>query len=284
MANKNIAIMYDFDKTLSPKDMQEYGFIPSIGMESNEFWGMADSLAKKYSMDKILSYMYLMIKQAKKKDISITRNSFRELGKDVILFDGVEDWFDRINAFANKQGYHIEHFILSSGLKEIIEGTKIFDKFKNVYACEFHYNDKGNADWPLRAVNYTAKTQYIFRISKGVLDVTDDYSLNSKIDDTERFIPYKNMIYIGDGITDVPCMKIVKEKGGHSIAIYQDKDSTVPMTLVNDDRINFLCRADYSQGSDVEKAVKLIIKKLSIDSEIDEAISEQSKKFLNRKK
>lgn len=279
MGNKNIGILYDFDKTLSPKDMQEYGFIPSIGLEGDEFWSMSNALSVKHGMDRILSYMYLMIKQAKKNDIPITRKAFNELGKDVILFDGVLEWFDRINEYGSSLGFNVHHFILSSGLKEIIEGTPIYDKFTQVYACEFHYNDKGNADWPLQAVNYTTKTQFIFRISKGVFTVNDDVALNSRISDSDRFIPYKNMIYIGDGITDVPCMSIIKERGGHSIAIYQDKESEIAKKLVNDKRINFLCRSDYSKGKDVEKAVKLILKKVHINNEIDEAIEEQSKRL-----
>ena len=279
MSNKNIAIMYDFDKTLSPKDMQEYGFIPSIGLEAKDFWQKADELANKNNMDRILSYMYLMIKEAKKKDIPITKSSFSELGKDVQLFEGVADWFDRINDYGKTLGLNVTHYILSSGLKEIIEGTPIYDKFTSVYASEFHYNERGNADWPLRAVNYTTKTQFIFRISKGVLDVIDDFNLNSRIDDKDRFIPYKNLIYIGDGITDVPCMKIVKERGGHAIAIYQDKDSFVARKLIDDERINFLCRADYSKGKDVERAVKLIFRKIYLTNEIEETILEQSKRL-----
>ena len=279
MSNKNIAIMYDFDKTLSPKDMQEYGFIPSIGLEAKDFWQKADELANKNNMDRILSYMYLMIKEAKKKDIPITKSSFSELGKDVQLFEGVADWFDRINDYGKTLGLNVTHYILSSGLIEIIEGTPIYDKFTSVYASEFHYNERGNADWPLRAVNYTTKTQFIFRISKGVLDVIDDFNLNSRIDDKDRFIPYKNLIYIGDGITDVPCMKIVKERGGHAIAIYQDKDSFVARKLIDDERINFLCRADYSKGKDVERAVKLIFRKIYLNNEIEETILEQSKRL-----
>lgn len=279
MSNKNIAIMYDFDKTLSPKDMQEYGFIPSIGLEPHAFWAKADELSTKCNMDRILSYMYLMIKEAKKKDIPITRTSFSDLGQSVVLFDGVIDWFDRINEYGKSLGLEITHYILSSGLKEIIEGTPIYDKFTNVYASEFHYNERGNADWPVRAVNYTTKTQYIFRISKGILNVNDDYNLNSKIDDKDRVIPYRNLIYIGDGITDVPCMKIVKERGGHSIAIYQDKDSSIARKLIDDDRINFLCRADYSKGKDVEKAVKLILRKIYLTNETDDTILEQAKRL-----
>lgn len=279
MANKNIAIMYDFDKTLSPKDMQEYGFIPSLGLEASDFWKKADELSNKNNMDRILSYMYLMIKEAKKKDIPITKEAFKSLGKDVILFEGVTEWFDRINEYGKSLGLNITHYIISSGLKEIIEGTPIYDKFTNVYASEFHYNERGNADWPLRAVNYTIKTQFIFRISKGVFDVIDDYKLNSKMEDKDRLIPYQNLIYVGDGITDVPCMKIVKERGGHAIAIYQDKDSSVARKLIDDERINFLCRADYSKGKDVEKAVKLILRKIYLNNEMDDIILEQAKRL-----
>ena len=274
-----VALMYDFDKTLCDQDMQEYGFIPSIGLEGDAFWKMSNDLSVKHNMDRILSYMYLMIKQAKKNDIPITRKAFNDLGKDVVLFDGVTEWFDRINEYGNSLGFNVYHYILSSGLKEIIEGTPIFNKFTNVFACEFHYNDKGNADWPLQAVNYTTKTQFIFRISKGAFTLHDDYNLNSKINDSERFIPYTNMIYIGDGITDVPCMSIIKDRGGHSIAIYQDKESEVAKKLVNDNRINFLCRSDYSKGKDVEKAVKLIFRKIHINNEIAEAIQEQAKRL-----
>lgn len=279
MSNKNIAILYDFDKTLSPKDMQEYGFIPKLGLSPSEFWSMADKLAESEHMDRILAYMYLMISQAKKKGLSISRESFLELGKEVELYPGVFEWFDHINEFGKSLGFNIEHYILSSGLQEIIEGTPIYDKFNGVYASEFHYNKSNNADWPLRAINYTTKTQYVFRISKGVFNVVDDYNLNAEIAEDDRFTPYKNMIYIGDGITDVPCMKIIKEKGGHAIAIYKDKDYSTTSKLIEDERINFMCRADYSKGKEVDKAVKLILKKISINNEIEDAIQERKSKI-----
>lgn len=280
MSNKNIAIMYDFDKTLSPKDMQEYGFIPKLGLSPSEFWSMADKLAEDEQMDRILAYMYLMISQAKKKGLSISRESFQELGNEVELYPGVLDWFDRVNEYGKSLGFNVEHYILSSGLEEIIEGTPIYDKFKGVYASEFHYNKNKNADWPLRAINYTTKTQYLFRISKGVFNLVDDYNLNSEISEDDRFTPYKNMIYIGDGITDVPCMKIIKEKGGHAIAIYKDKDYSTISKLVKDQRINFMCHADYSKGKDVDKAIKLIFKKILINNEIEDAISEKESKII----
>ena len=198
-----IALLYDFDKTLCAKDMQEYSFIPNIGMEATDFWAEANKISVKNNMDRILAYMYLMMKMAKKNDLPITKESFQALGKDVILYKGVKSWFKRINNYGKSLGVEIEHYILSSGLKEIIEGTSIASEFKKIYACEFHYNERGNADWPQQAVNFTTKTQFLFRISKGVLDVLDDVKLNTKINDEERRIPYQNMIYFGDGLTDV---------------------------------------------------------------------------------
>jgi roadblock/LC7 domain-containing protein len=163
-------------------------------MNAGEFWSEANRIAVKSDMDKILAYMYLMIKQAKKNDIPITKESFQNLGKDVVLFPGVKGWFKRVNQYGKEAGVEIEHYILSSGLKEIIEGTPIAKEFKKIYACEFHYNERGNADWPQQAVNFTTKTQFLFRISKGVLDVMDDVKLNRNIADNERRVPYRNMI------------------------------------------------------------------------------------------
>lgn len=261
-----IALMYDFDKTLCAKDMQEYSFIPNIGMDAPTFWQEANKLSIKNDMDRILAYMYLMKKLAKKKDLPITKESFQELGKDVVLYKGVKTWFKRINAYGKSLGVEIEHYIISSGLKEIIEGTKIANEFKRIYACEFHYNERGNADWPKQAVNYTTKTQFLFRISKGVLDVLDDVKLNTKMHDDDRRIPYHNMIYFGDGLTDVPCMKLVKQYGGHSIAIYNKKEKHKVEPLLRDDRVNFICESNYMENSKLETIVKQIINKVVADN------------------
>lgn len=263
-----IALLYDFDKTLCAKDMQEYSFIPNIGMEANEFWSEANKISVKNNMDRILAYMYLMMKMAKKNDLPITKESFQSLGKDVILYKGVKSWFKRINNYGKSLGVEIEHYILSSGLKEIIEGTSIASEFKKIYACEFHYNERGNADWPQQAVNFTTKTQFLFRISKGVLDVLDDVKLNTKINDEDRRIPYQNMIYFGDGLTDVPCMKLVKQYGGHSIAIYNKKEKHKVEPLLRDERVNFICESNYSENSQLEILVKQIIKKVAADNEL----------------
>ena len=274
-----IALMYDFDKTLCAKDMQEYSFIPSIGMNAGEFWSEANRIAVKSDMDKILAYMYLMIKQAKKNDIPITKESFQNLGKDVVLFPGVKGWFKRVNQYGKEVGVEIEHYILSSGLKEIIEGTPIGKEFKKIYACEFHYNERGNADWPQQAVNFTTKTQFLFRISKGVLDVMDDVKLNRNIADNERRVPYRNMIYLGDGITDVPCMKLVKQYGGQSIAIYQKKHKSKVDILLKDERVNFMCEADYTKDSELDQIIKLVINKMAVTDKLEEISVRQHKEI-----
>ncbi|MFR7814966.1 MAG: HAD family hydrolase [Lachnospiraceae bacterium] len=166
-----VALMYDFDKTLCTKDMQEYGFIPSLGMSSSAFWGEVRQLTDSQEMDNILAYMYKMVEKAKEKRETITRETFKKLGEGVEYFDGVDSWFERINAYGEKMGVRIEHYIVSSGIKEIIEGTKIAHYFKKIYACEFMYDYTGTIQWPKYAVNYTAKTQFLFRINKGVLTI-----------------------------------------------------------------------------------------------------------------
>jgi hypothetical protein len=274
-----IALMYDFDKTLCGKDMQDYSVIPSIGMNSSEFWQEANKLATKTNMDKILAYMYLMIKTAKKNDVPITKEAFTKLGEEVVLLKGVKGWFDRINAYGKVYDVEIEHYILSSGLSEIIEGTPIAKHFKRIYACQFHYNERGNADWPQQAVNYTTKTQFLFRISKGVLDVMDDVTLNSSISEEDRRIPYHNMIYIGDGLTDVPCMRLVKERGGESIAIFHRNDKRIVNKLLKEGRVNYACPADYTNGSMLDTVVKKIIQKMAISQELINTHIEQIKEI-----
>lgn len=268
MAKPTIALLYDFDKTLSIKDQQEYTFIPSLGMEASEFWGEADRISKENNMDRILAYMFLMIKQAKKKGIEINRDAFRKLGEDVGLLPGVKTWFKRINDYGKSKGVRIEHYIISSGLKEIMEGTSIAKNFKRIYACEFHYNTNGNADWPAQVVNYTTKTQFIFRISKGALDLYDDSVVNSYMPMHSRSVPYSNMIYIGDGLTDVPCMKLVRDRGGESIALYHGKNKERCQKLLLENRVGFICPANYSKNSELETTIKTIIDKMKIADDL----------------
>lgn len=262
-----VAMMYDFDKTLSTKDMQEYSFIPKLGLTAQEFWEQSNALAREEKMDRILSYMYMMVRMSKDKHQPIRREDFVALGKKIQLYPGVEDWFSRINAFGLEQGVRVEHYLISSGLKEIVEGCSIFDQFKEVYASEFLYDENGVAVWPKLAVNYTAKTQFLFRINKGVLDISNDLDLNRSIPDELRPVPFRNMIYIGDGLTDVPCMKLVKLNRGQSLAVYK-KEKATGYSLLTDKRVDLIAPADYREGKKLDKLVKMILQKMALMSRL----------------
>ena len=257
-----IAIMYDFDKTLCTKDMQEYSFIPKVKMESKDFWKEVNALAKKEKMDQILACLYYILRTAKAKNVPVRKKDFRNAGKNIELFPGVDTFFERINEYGKAKGVEIEHYIISCGLKEIIEGNVVKSEFKKIYACTYHYDENGVADWPSVVVNYTNKTQYLFRINKGVLDVSEDEALNEFVPDNERRIPFRNMIYLGDGLTDVPCMRLVKGNGGQSIAVYTNKEKVEP--LLRDGRVDFILNADYREGSELDETIKMMIDKMSI--------------------
>lgn len=273
-----VAMMYDFDKTLSTKDMQEYSFIPKLGLTAQEFWAQSNALAKEQKMDRILSYMYMMVRMSKDKHQPIRREDFVALGKKIQLYPGVEDWFARINAFGLEQGVRVEHYLISSGLKEIVEGCSIFDQFKEVYASEFLYDENGVAVWPKLAVNYTAKTQFLFRINKGVLDISNDLDLNRSIPDELRPVPFRNMIYIGDGLTDVPCMKLVKLNRGQSLAVYK-KEKVTGYSLLTDKRVDLIAPADYREGKKLDTLVKMILQKMALMSRLAAEHQKQKKQI-----
>lgn len=258
-----VAIMYDFDKTLCTKDMQSYSFIPSLGITESEFWCFANDVGTSEHMDSILAYMYAMVKMSKDKNIPLLRQKLVDMGRNVELFSGVENWFERISNFGNEQGVQVEHYVISSGMKEIIEGTSISKYFKSVFACEFLYDENGNGVWPKTDVNYTNKTQFVYRINKGVLDVANDNDLNRSMPDDSKRVPFCNMIYIGDGLSDVPCMKMMKVYGGYSIAVYQRRDSKVE-DLLRNDRVDYIYPADYREGTGLDSTVKNIIRKMAI--------------------
>ena len=269
MNNNIIAIMYDFDKTLCTKDMQEYTFIPDLGMSSVDFWTDANKLRETDKMDQVLTYMYLMVKKTEDNNTYLTKEYLNKIGDDIELFPGVTNWFKRINKYAEERGIIIEHYIISSGVKEIIEGSKIGKYFKDVYASEFYYNEFGYAVWPKLAINYTNKTQYLIRINKGISDIADDYSINKRMNIKDKRIPITNMIYVGDGLTDVPCMKLTKDGGGVSIAVYTDKSEKVAKNLYDDERINYITKADYRENSKIDLIVKKTIDKIAIDNELN---------------
>ena len=263
-----VAIMYDFDKTLCTKDMQEYSFIPSVGLSASDFWLKCDQMSKKEHMDKILSYLYLMIKESKNHSKPIKREIFNNAGKNIEFFPGVETWFKRINDYGKSIGVEVEHFIISSGLKEIIEGSNIAKEFKEIYACEFLYDENDIAVWPKLVVNYTTKTQFLFRINKGVLDVSNDNDLNKYVTNDDRDIPFRNMIYIADGITDIPCMKLVKSNGGKSIAVYTDKTKDLANSLLVDKRVDFIAPSNYNEGTEIDTIIKKTLDALKAINDI----------------
>lgn len=259
-----IAIMYDFDKTLCTKDMQEYSFIPNIKMNPSDFWNESKKLAESNKMDRILAYMYLMLDKAKTAKKSVRKEDFVILGKDLEFFPGVESWFSRIKRLGDEMEIKIEHYIISSGLNEIIQGSSIQKYFHKIFASEFYYDENGVACWPKNAVNYTTKTQFLFRINKGVLDISNDDDLNKYTPEDDRRIPFSNMIYVGDGKTDIPCMKLVKAHGGYSIAVYQNEDQSVVREMLKDGRVDFIALADYSEYGGLDKLVRDIICKIAL--------------------
>ena len=259
-----IAVLYDFDKTLCTTDMQNYAFIPSLGMTPAEFWAEANGFGRQNRIDGILAYMYIMLREAERRNRPFTREDLVEKGRGVELFPGVESWFGRINAFGESQGVRVEHYVISSGLREIIEGSSISGEFREIYASEFYYDGTGRPVWPKLAVNFTAKTQFVYRINKGVLDVSDDKTLNDSMPDDSKRVPFPNMIYLGDGLSDVPCMKMMRAYGGQAIAVYQSGNRSGVEELLARRRVDFIFPADYREGSALEETVKNIIRKMAI--------------------
>lgn len=280
-----VAICYDFDKTLSPKDMQEFGLIPKLNCSSKEFWDQSNGLAKQEGMDKILAYMWTILDRAGRK-IPIRKKDFNDLGKDIELFPGVDTWFGRINKIAEELRIHVEHYIISAGLKEIIQGTSIAEFFKEIYASSFLYSASGEAYWPRQVVNYTTKTQYLFRINKNCLDLSDEDSVNEYKEEEERRIPFTNFIYIGDSETDIPAMKIVKNGGGIAIGVYNPhtKNMDKVMPLLKQKRIDFLTPADYSENSRIEQLVTKSLKKISESNALTRLNRRQKEMVENLKK
>lgn len=254
-----LAICYDFDKTLSPDDMQAQGYIQSVGSDVDMFWKKTNELAENNNMDQISAYMLMMAKEAEG-NIVLTKKNLCEYGAKVQLFPGVKEWFERIRAYGNEKGVKIEHYIISSGIKEMIEGTPVADSFEKIYACSFYYNERGVAKWPAQIVNYTNKTQFLFRIEKGVLDVNDS-GVNDYFSPEDIRVPFRNMVYIGDSDTDVPCMKLVNSSGGFSIGVYnsETKDKAKVYKMMREGRIKYYAPANYSEGSELDSLIKSII-------------------------
>ncbi|NLG25855.1 MAG: haloacid dehalogenase-like hydrolase [Clostridiales bacterium] len=242
--------------------MQEYGFLPGLNIEPDRFWAECREFAVRHRMDAVLAYMYKMYEKARLADRALTRAALMALGEQVAFFPGVVDWFPRVNRYGALLGLRVEHYIISSGLQEIIEGSAIAAHFKAVFAAAFLYGPDGRAIWPASAVNYTSKTQYLFRINKGILDVTNDRDLNDYTPEELRRIPFPNMIYVGDGLTDVPSMKMTRSKGGVSIAVHPPGDTRLVDAMLVQQRVDYALPADYSAGGEMERTVFMLLRRI----------------------
>lgn len=252
-----LAICYDFDKTISPDDMQAQGFIQSLGQEVENFWNESNKLAGDNDMDQNLAWMYKMTKESRGTHV-FNKEMLRNYGKNVNLFPGVSTWFDRINLYGEEKGIKVEHYIISSGLKEMIEGTEVAKYFKKIYASSFYFDEDGVAVWPAQCINYTNKTQFLFRIKKGVLEINDT-KVNDYLSEDQSRVPFRNMVYIGDSDTDIPCMKLVSINGGYSIGVHGKESKNKVFKMIEENRIKYFAEADYSEGSELEKLLKNII-------------------------
>ena len=264
---------------LAPGNLQENSFIPAVGMSPSEFWREATELARKEQADPILMYMHLMLDKARTAKVPVHREDFEQRGELVNFYPGVEGWFNRISVYGNSNGVSVAHYIVSSGNAEIIEGTTIAREFKAIYASRFMFDHNKVAVWPAQAINFTTKTQFLFRINKGAHDLSDDSEVNRFVEKSDRPVPFENMIYIGDGDTDVPCFRLVKDQGGLSVAVYaarKDGARAHARTFVADDRVHSIAPADYSEGKDLDTIVKAQIEYVSAREKRDKSLRRQA--------
>ena len=263
----SVALVYDFDGTLAPGNMQEFGLLQALGYDNpNDFWNLCDQLAKTNDAGGIAVVMYAIQAAAQRAGLRCTRDFLRSYGKTVSFFPGVEQWFEHINAYAAQIGVEVKHYINSSGVKEMIEGCAIARAFERIYACSYLYDSDGDACWPAVVVDYTKKTQFLFKINKGIREVSDRVRINEFVPSDERPVPFERMIYFGDGETDVPCMRTIKANGGHSFAVYgNDKKRKLAQQLLSEGRVNFACAADYTEQGEMMVIVKRILDKIKAD-------------------
>ena len=267
-----LAVCYDFDRTLTPDDMQAQGYIQSVGYDVRQFWEETDRMAREHGMDSNLAYMYKMVREAEG-NLILNKKALMEYGARVRLFPGVEEWFGRVREKGRALGVIVEHYIISSGLKEMIEGTAMARKgeFEEIYASAFYFDDRGLARWPAQAINYTNKTQFLFRIEKGTTDINDP-AVNDSFPPERMRVPFRNMVYIGDSDTDIPCMKLVTSYGGHAIGVYDPDtgDRRKVHRMMRDGRIRYYAPADYREGSELDRLMEGIIRRTAANEALVE--------------
>jgi hypothetical protein len=269
--HKTIAIVYDFDGTLSPLSMQEYTVFPELGIDPKSFWTEVKAATKANEATEVLTYMRLMAERIAQGSLPIDRSRLRELGANVPYFPGAETWFDRINKFVQEQtsGYvKVRHYIVSAGLKEILEGVSIAKHFHTIFASQYHYDAFGRPTFANRVITDVSKTQYLFRINKGVEDLS--LAVNDHMPEEVRPIPFRNMIYIGDGDTDVPSMTVTRKNGGHAFAVFSPGEKTEKCdALFKAGRVDAYFEADYSPNTRLEIFFKGLLKKIFAEIRYD---------------
>ena len=285
MAKKNtkVALIYDFDETLSSGYMQDFSLIPALGMKPDTFWKKANNWSKDQEADQITGSMYYFMKTAQKKGVPLTRSFFKQCGENIEYYKGVLEWFERINEYGKTLNLNIEHFLISSGYEEILAGSEIRKHFTDMFACSYAFNEEGLPVWPARVINYSIKVQFLTKINKGLCKI-DDVAVNEFMPEEKRPIPFDRMIYFGDGMTDIPSMKLIKERGGNAIAVYapgKSKDKRKAIKLLEDNRVNFALKADYRENREIDKVVKTILDKIAKERDLEILQSrENKKKFL----
>jgi phosphoserine phosphatase len=263
-----IAVVYDFDGTLSPQPMQEYTVLPKIGIEPREFWARVNRDARETESDMMLVYMRHILEELEKGRIDVKRDDFAAMASRIKYFPGVATWFTRMNRYVRSKSagkVKIQHYLVSAGQKEILDGVSIRKHFKRIYASEYHFNHHGVATFPKLLVTDTMKTQFLFRINKGREGVSE--SINEHMPESERPIPFQNIIYVGDGMTDVPSMALTKKSGGHTVAVYHPggRGRDVCVKLLNAGRADFIAAADYRVGSKLSRRVELLLDAIVAD-------------------
>jgi len=282
-----IAIVYDFDGTLTQQPMQEYTVLPQIKINPDKFWNKVKAEKMSTKGEEIVTYMRLMLELADQNKFSINKESLGSLAHKIKFYPGVTTYFNRINHYVRKKTkgkIHLKHYIISAGLKEILQKVKIEKHFSNIFASEYYYDHHGVAKFPLIIVNDTLKTQFLFRINKGKEGHAEN--INEHMPLSARPIPFPNILYIGDGLTDVPCMTVTTKQGGYAIAVYKPgskKGLATCKKLLGAGRVELIAKANYRNKSDLDFAIKSILDTMIQGIRINSLYFSQYLKYLRKK-
>ena len=262
-----IGIVYDFDNTLSPHAMQEDTVLPHLGLEPDFFWGQVARLVNERTYENELAWMGLLLDQPAFRELG--NGGLREMGGHLNYYPGVPELFRELEEVVAEPRYRehditVEHYVITGGLREVLEGSSIRPHVKSIFGSEFDEDGEGNLRFPKRGVGHTQKTQYLFRINKGYLDLHKD--VNDHMPREERRIPFANMVYVGDGPTDVPCFAVMSDSGGRTLAVYDsDKPGSfeMGMQLRKAQRVDELAEADYRRGSHLRRVLEYMVREIA---------------------